>query len=624
MRQTMTKMALAGLCCCALACGQNKQVGTQYAASALISAQAGGSLSVTSAEDPKLAGTKVQIPPTALAHDTTITIAEGNGISAAQLATNESVASAVVAELGPSGTSFSLPVTITLPYSLPSGSTISQLGVAAVEDDGTTTIVGNTDLQIDASSNLASFTAVSFTRFAVILLARPGPCPAGEALCGCNGGGQCLPAGQPCPALCPISTGGSSGGGSGGSCCPAGEYFCGCNGSGSCVADTVMCELNCSLQGGSGGSASPAPGTPSPAVCCPPGDYYCGCPGSTNGSCVTDDQPCDWSTLACPAPTGGSSGGGSSGGSGGGCCPAGDYYCGCPGMTGSCVPVGQSCVVACPAEQSSGGGTTTPPSTDCCPTGTTFCGCNGQGNCIPDGQPCSAACPPPSGGSSGGSGGGGCLCGCPSTGPCDCSCDGGTPCPADEVDTACGCLPPNVICAPPGCLPGETECCGVCQPADEACPGLCPPTDGGVSGPPCAACACAINDPSCVCGCYGDAGVGSDGGIIGSGDAGCVVCPAGESWCGCSTGSGSCIPSGQTCPLMCATRLPPTCEICPSGETLCPNGQCIPQGAMCTTGGLDGGNCDPTTATCCPQGYVLCNGQCIVDTLPCGVSADAG
>ncbi|HUB05983.1 MAG TPA: hypothetical protein VMB50_03235 [Myxococcales bacterium] len=646
MRNATMKWAMAGLCCSALACGQTKVVGSQYAASALISATQGGSLSVTASEDAKLAGTEIQIPPTALAQDTTVTITEGVDISS-QLPSGDSLASAAVAEFGPSGTAFSLPVTVTLPYS---AGTTSDLEVVAVEDDGTTLVVSNADLTLDTQNNLAKFTVAGFTRFAVVHGVHT-PCPANDTLCGCNGGGKCVPPGTVCPAICPVTTGGngggsggtsagSSGGSGGSSCCPAGDYFCGCNGSGTCVPDNVMCELNCPFQSGAGGTSGgsgasappPSAGTPPAAVCCPPGDYFCGCNGQ--GSCVSDNQACP---ALCPATSGGNGGSGSggttSGGSGGGCCPGGDYWCGCPGETGSCVPDGQSCVIACPAQPSTGGATTTPPSIDCCPAGEFFCGCNGVGQCLPSGEACPLACPTTGGGSGGNGcsgplppcayglqavclpdgqwtceGGGGCVCGCPATGPCDCSCDGGTVCPANEVQTACGCLPPNVLCVPPGCPSGETECCGQCLPAGEACSNISCPQDGG-SPPPCA-CACPANDPACTCAC-GDAGSGPP-------TCGCA-CAANDPSCTCT-----CADAGPVCtgPLPpCATGQQPVCQpdgqwtcqgVCASGSTPCCDGTCATAGSVCpTVCAADAGACQP--------GYTMCNGSCIVDTLPCGV-----
>ncbi len=647
MRHTMTRLALAGLCWSALACGQTKVVGSQYVATALITAKSGGTLGpVSAADDPKLAGAEIQIPATALAQDTTITLTEG---SALDLPAEDAMASAAVAELGPSGTRFSLPVTITLPYQ-PTGKT-SDLEVVAVEDDGTTTVVGNADLALDTKNDLASFTVAGFTRFGIVHGVGV-PCPAGETLCGCNGGGRCVPAGVACPAICPAPGGGNGGGpgGTGGSCCPAGEYFCGCNGSGSCVPDTVACLLNCPLEAAAGGSgaASPAPGLPPPAACCPPGEYYCGCPGSTNGSCVSDTAMCAWDTLACPAPVPG----GDAGSTGGNCCGAGEYFCGCPGEPGSCVPVGQSCVIACPAQPSGGAPTPPPTAVDCCPQGDYFCGCNGSGNCIPDGQACAIACPVSTGGGTGGGscsgplppcaageqpvcdngqwscigsgsggGSGGCACACPATGPCNCACDGGTVCPAGQVDTACGCLPPNVLCVPPGCPQGDTECCGSCIPAGEVCTATCP-VDAGIP-PPCG-CACPANDPSCVCAC---------------GDAGPAPCPTGDYRCPdgqcipqgamCTACmpccDGSCAAPGSVCPTVCAADAGSGVVdggiVCPMGETEC-CGQCQPSGVACPS------VCATDAGTpACPAGENLCCNVCQPAGQPCTitcVSADAG
>jgi hypothetical protein len=176
----------------------------------------------------------------------------------------------------------------------------------------------------------------------------------------------------------------------------------------------------------------------------------------------------------------------------------------------------------------------------CCGPGTYLCGCGGVGKCIPDNEACPLTCPvcdptlidspcgciPP-----------GAVCQCdpnlPSTVACQCDptatsngstvceVDAGNPCPvATDVLTACGCLPPGAICAPPpdggtSCLstqPGGQVCCdGTCVGPNQVCPNI----------------------------CFKDGGTGSvDGG----------VCPVGEVLCPASSATApKCVPAGVAC-----------------------------------------------------------------------------
>ncbi len=475
MRNYSKLIVWVGLCC-TWACG-NKQLNlaSKYVKSQAITASQGGTVSVTSSDDPSLAGTSIQIPPKALSQDTTITLTVGNALT---LVGGDQAAGPVV-DFGPDGTTFQYPPTVTLPVSIPSGRSDSELIVVGVESDGTTLVVGREDLTYDANKKTASFAVAGFTRFGV-LVGVP-PCPTGTALCGCGGGGRCLDGRVVCPDICPGTSGGSGtngtqgntgsngttgGSGStgttgtsgGGSCCPAGEYFCGCGNVGQCIPADQACMLECPLE------TDP----PTPA-CCPSGEYFCGCNGQ--GSCVPDTQAC---VLNCPINTTGTTGGtnggtnsttgttGQTGSTGTNGCPSGETQC----CDGQCVPSGSACPQVCPEPD---GGPMT------CPTGETIC-CN---QCIPQGEACPALCPSTNGttGTTGSNG---------STGATGSS--GSTGCSAGETQCCDGsCVPSGLACpqvcpepdAGSVCPAGEYLCCNQCLPGGVACNILCAASDAG-------------------------------------------------------------------------------------------------------------------------------------------------
>jgi hypothetical protein len=562
MRSLSRTMGLAGLCCLA-GCSTSQNVGSKYAKSQPVSATQGGTVTVTSADDPTLAGTSITIPPGALAKDTTITITEGDTISV------PSGASLVgpVADFGPNGTAFSHPATITLPFQLAAGQSPADLGVVGVEGDGTVVVVDPSDVVVNASAGTLEFAAAGFTRFSAVHGGGSVLCPPGTALCGCCGSGRCLPAGVVCGIACPANL--CHGGGT---CCPAGQYFCGCGSTGTCIPDGDGCPLLCPAPAGTANG-----GPNSNPTCCPPGEYLCGCFGQ--GTCIPDNQACP---ALCPA-----------------CDPTNPAIPPCPVneicLNGQCVPGGTA---------DAGANTCNPEMP--CPLGETCCGCCGTGFCVPAGAATCAiacpqnACPVPRDGGTG--------CPCP-VGEFDC---GGTcvpdgylgPCPVSTSNACCPvdyqrcngfCIPDTALCAPPPrdggstppadagtcaagsapncpCPAGEYECCGNCQPAGEVCPAICG-VDAGSSCPTgemlCGGCPSAQGGGPCVVYCAPACDGGT--GVAGDAGAGCG-CPPGEFMCG-----GKCVSSSNTNP--------------------CP-----------VTG----------TNTCCPSGTALCNGKCIPDTLVCG------
>ena len=112
MTRTCRNAVLAVVVSCIGACGPTKTVGSRYVASRLVNAANGDSIAVSAADSPELAGTVLKIPPGALADNTQITLELGEG----NLTRTGTRAAGPVAIFGPSGTKFSKPVELTLPF----------------------------------------------------------------------------------------------------------------------------------------------------------------------------------------------------------------------------------------------------------------------------------------------------------------------------------------------------------------------------------------------------------------------------------------------------------------------------------------------------------------------------
>jgi ZU5 domain len=361
MRYALKSWAAVLCCCGALSCSVNTTAGSKYAKTQQVSALSGGTVAVTSADDPALAGLKLLIPPGALAQDTLITVAEGNSL----VLPDGALAVGPVADLGPTDATFSRQVTVVMPFALATGQSTDGLAIQGTDSAGNSVHVSNADLTIDAVAHTVSFTVGHLHRFAPLFASPNQQCPNGERFCGCCGNGACQPAGTVCPAIaCPSTcaadagspTGGGGGSGGGRSCCPAGESWCGCGASGQCIPAGSVCPLACPAD------ASPSPSvTPPSPTCCGAGEYLCGCGGI--GQCIPFNQACP---LTCPV-----------------CGPnLVPSPCGCiaPGAVCQCDPTRPS-TVPCQCNPS----TATPNSANCvvdagnpCPDATqhmTACGC---------------------------------------------------------------------------------------------------------------------------------------------------------------------------------------------------------------------------------------------------------
>ena len=161
MRLFATSYGLSG-CLAVLvlaACSSGSQsVASKYVATAVIGPE-GGTIPVSASDDATLAGTTIVIPAHALSSSTTISI----GLAASGISVNPSgkTAAGPVVDFEPSGTVFALPVTISIPVSLASGTVAKDVFIEAVESDGT-------EKQIAAQSvgsGLVTFQANGFTNF---------------------------------------------------------------------------------------------------------------------------------------------------------------------------------------------------------------------------------------------------------------------------------------------------------------------------------------------------------------------------------------------------------------------------------------------------------------------------
>jgi hypothetical protein len=155
---------LGMLCSCMPASGF---LGSVFVKSQLIRASQGGTITLTQADGPTLAGTQVVILPNALTQDTRITV----GLVEASMAPAGARSAGPAVDLGPSGTQFKAPAVVTLPFVLPTGATTDQLVITALESSGVRYQVARADLHI--AGGLVSFAVSSFTVFEADVIAPP-------------------------------------------------------------------------------------------------------------------------------------------------------------------------------------------------------------------------------------------------------------------------------------------------------------------------------------------------------------------------------------------------------------------------------------------------------------------
>jgi Cys-rich repeat protein len=310
-----------------VACGgQSETVGSKYVKTATIGS-AGGTITVASADNATLAGTSITIPANALAADTAISIGLSNE-SVLGSAAAGSTAIGPVVDFEPSGTVFAVPVTITLPVTLPSGVASSRVFVEAVETTGEAKSLAAT-----YAAGLATIQAKGFTDFGGLI--TPGTtescstdadCPSGQ-ICvdaSCTPGTDVRPdasidadetdgGGPTIDASADVVTGGNCSTDAdcptgeicdGGRCAPAGSdasidggsadgstSVCGdgvCSGGEDCSS----CPIDCGACSGDAGDAA------ADAIACAGGETDC------SGLCIdltSDPSNCGACATSCPA-----------------------------------------------------------------------------------------------------------------------------------------------------------------------------------------------------------------------------------------------------------------------------------------------------------------------------------
>jgi Cys-rich repeat protein len=149
-------MSIVGpLAACA---GQTQPIASKFVKTASIG-PSGGTITVAASDDAEIAGTSIVIPPHALASTTTISI----GVSAVPVAAKApsgSLSAGPSVDFEPSGTTFAVPVVVTLPVTMPSGAATSRVFVEAVEEDGSAQSIPAT-----MASGMATFSIHGFTTY---------------------------------------------------------------------------------------------------------------------------------------------------------------------------------------------------------------------------------------------------------------------------------------------------------------------------------------------------------------------------------------------------------------------------------------------------------------------------
>jgi hypothetical protein len=149
---------------------------------------------VTAAESKTLAGTRLEVPEGAVADGTVLTLDQGTSSLVPQ-ADN----AGPVAVFGPSGLRFHSPGRVTMPFALPAGRVLAQLGVQVQERDGTTHWLSPRVVTVDAAAGVVRFDVDGFSSFqpSTQVCVADTDCGGGEA---CAAGVCATPATKPCLA----------------------------------------------------------------------------------------------------------------------------------------------------------------------------------------------------------------------------------------------------------------------------------------------------------------------------------------------------------------------------------------------------------------------------------------
>jgi Cys-rich repeat protein len=403
-------------------CSGSHLVGSRFVKSVPVTASQGATITLSASDEPALAGTVLTIPPNALAQNTVITVDLGEADVVSGV---NQKAAGPVAIWGPPGTVFSKPVTMTLPFTLSSGASSTQLFVDVWEENGQHTNISHWQLsKIESKAGLVSFTVNGFTTF------QPGT----QSGTSCRSDSDCQ-SGQVCiNGACEDAQDGGPAPDGGVACiCPAGEY---CDPNGNCVQDPNQCSSNSDCQAGQvcmGGFCETACASDSD---CPTGDV---CLNGVCAACADPTTGCnaDGGVAACRTNSD---------------CPAGEY---CDPTTGTCQGgVDGGCFDANgnPCDGGVDGGIACDPVRGC-PAGYV---CDSNGTCQPvDGGQPDAGCGDPSNPCDGGPSDAGVTC------VAGGNCANGVDCGAGGtcVNGACQC-----VCDANSCPFGCCDSSGVCQP----------------------------------------------------------------------------------------------------------------------------------------------------------------
>jgi Cys-rich repeat protein len=460
MKRTFLQWTLAAALC---SCSGNHLVGSRFVKSVPVTASQGATIVLAASDEPALAGTVLTIPPNALAQNTVITIdlGEKDVVSGAN-----QKAAGPVAIWGPAGTVFSKPVTMTLPFKLPSGATSTQLFVDVWEENGQHTTVPHWKIQkIESKSGLLTFAVNGFTTF------QAGT----ESSTACRSDTDCQ-SGQVCiNGACEDAQDGGPADGGVICICPSGEY---CDSNGNCQPDPNQCGSNSDCQAGQ--------------VCI---GGFCEVACASNSDCPNGGVCLNGVCSACTDPVNGCADGGVPSCRSNSDCPVGEYCdpttntcqgavdAGCYDANGNPCDGGTACGLQNQPCCSNGGcaqGLTCDSSTGVCEASDGGIACDPNRGC-PSGYVCDAngTCQPVDGGQpDGGCGDPGNPCdgGSPDGGPSDAgvacvagtNCLNGTECGAGGtcVNGTCQCA-----CDPSTCPTGCCDSSGLCQPgtANNAC-----------------------------------------------------------------------------------------------------------------------------------------------------------